>query len=228
MSEDSKAIEETAKTIGFGIQAAQQFGTFISKLIGGSLEQGMGIFEDKLMYMRWDNQRRLMEEYNKVMNLENIISQPLKPIALKFAVPLFQAASLEDDDYLQELWVNLLVNSSTDGSGVELNRTYIDILERLSPLEAKILLKIYELPYEKIVDRGVLTIGLPEEVTLIQEDMRREDCVLKDETIILALSNLSRLGCIFQGGAFADDQIFGIARTTLLGRYVSESYTLNF
>lgn len=227
MSEESKAIEELAKTTGIAIKASEKFGAFISKFICGTLEQGMGIFEDKLKYMRWNNQFCLMQKYNEIM-AGNGISQPTKSIALKFAVPLFQAASLEDDEYLQDLWVNLLVNSSTEVSGIELNRTYIDILEKLSPLEAKISLKIYDFPYEEIKDRGVLTVGLPDQVIPAKKDMGKADYTLEDETIILALSNLSRLGCIFQGGAFVDTRIFGIAMPTLLGKYFTESCTINF
>ena len=36
--------------------------------------------------------------------LEAGLSNPTRAIALKLAVPLLEAASLEDDDYLQDLW----------------------------------------------------------------------------------------------------------------------------
>lgn len=49
---------------------------------------------------------------------------------------------MEEDDTLQEMWARLLVNAATD-SGIELKRVYIDILERLSSFEARILDRIY-------------------------------------------------------------------------------------
>ncbi len=47
MEEESKAVQEVAKTTGKAIDAAREAGGFIARFIVGSLEQGMGIFEDR-------------------------------------------------------------------------------------------------------------------------------------------------------------------------------------
>ena len=60
-SETAKAIQEVAKTTGKAIDASEKFGTFFSRFAQGSLEQCMGIFEDKLKYMRWERQLRLIK-----------------------------------------------------------------------------------------------------------------------------------------------------------------------
>ncbi len=52
MDEDAKAIQEVAKAAGKAGVAAREAGGFLSKFIVGPLEQGMGIFEDRLKYMR--------------------------------------------------------------------------------------------------------------------------------------------------------------------------------
>ena len=85
------------------------------------------------------------EDFMREINL----SQPTRPLQLKFAIPLLQAASLEEDDYLQDLWAKLLVNAANESSGVDEKRTFIDILERLTPIEARILEKVYSLPFEE-------------------------------------------------------------------------------
>ena len=51
--------DEWAKTIGKGTDAARELGGFIAPLIRGSLEQGMGIVEDKLAYVRAERAARL-------------------------------------------------------------------------------------------------------------------------------------------------------------------------
>lgn len=103
MGDETEALREIAKTTGKAIDAGQQFGGFISRFISGPLEQGIGIFEAKLKYMRWERQHRLMKHADEFM--ESIgIEGPTKPLPFKFAVPLFQAASLEDDNYLQDMW----------------------------------------------------------------------------------------------------------------------------
>ena len=55
--------------------------------------------------------------------LESIgLNGPNRAIPLKIAIPLFQAASLEDDDYLQDLWAKLLVNGGNAESGIDIKR----------------------------------------------------------------------------------------------------------
>ena len=109
-----------------------------TKFIGGPLEQATGIFEDKLKYLRWERRVRLMQRA-EVFLQESGLATPTRPIPMKFAIPLFQGASLEDDDELQDRWAVLLVNAANAASGIELKRAYVDILEQISPLEAKIL-----------------------------------------------------------------------------------------
>lgn len=48
MSEEAKAVQEVAKASGQLIEAGREFGKFMSRYIGGTVEQAVGIFEDKL------------------------------------------------------------------------------------------------------------------------------------------------------------------------------------
>ena len=83
MEENSKAIEEIAKTAGKCIDASREFGGFISRFIQGPLEEAMGIFEDKLKYMRWERQVRLMErasEFLRERGIEKITRTSSSPI----------------------------------------------------------------------------------------------------------------------------------------------------
>ena len=156
MIEESKAVQEVAKTAGKAIDAGTKFGDFISTFISGSLEQGMGIFEDKLKYLRWENQQRLMIRAADFMNKAKL-DGPTKVLPLKIAVPFFQGASLEDNNEIQDLWAQLLVNASNEKSGIELKRIYIDILERLTSSQAKILEILYSFPFEETKGVGILS-----------------------------------------------------------------------
>ena len=111
VEETAKAAQEIAKTAGKVVEAGERFGAFISKYIRGPLEQGIGIFEDKLKYMRWERQLRLMQRANELIRISGSTA-PSRPIPIKLAVPLLQAASMEDDDYLQDMWAKLLVNAA--------------------------------------------------------------------------------------------------------------------
>jgi hypothetical protein len=226
MSDASEAIQDIAITTGKGIEAAQTFGSFIARFISGPLEQGVGIFEDKLCYMRWERQLRLIKRSKEVMN-EIGITQPTRPLPLKLAIPLFQGASLEDDNYLQDRWVYLLVNAVNEQSGTDLKRAYIDILESIDSFEARILEKIYSIPFEETQHVGVLTYALPDEVYkgIEEGDLSRNENPPSPE-VAMALANLARLGCVRFRMTWGGGEVFSWVNPTLLGKSFVRACTL--
>lgn len=200
----SKVIEETAKTTGKGIDALKQFGEWFAQYIGGSVEQACGIFEDKLKYIRWSNQVDLMEKANKKIK-ELGLENKIKPLPLKIAIPLIEASSLEEDPYLKDLWVNLLVNSSSEDNNFTLERSYISVLEQLSSFEAKILNTIYE-DYTTLgvtfPNYQMLTYTLPEGVAFapfqdsLSKALNKKENEEPTDEVKLALANLVRLQCV--------------------------------
>ena len=220
----SKTLLKTAKATYKALDVTDNFGAFIAKFIAGPLEQGVGIFEDKLRYMRWERQIRLMEKANELL-VELGENGPKRPLPLKLAIPLFQAASLEDDDSLQDMWVRLLVNSSRTEPTIELSRAYIDILERLSPLEALILDKIYPASFEPRERSGIVTMGLPKKIAY-RDDGNQPEYVHPSQIVIMALANLSRLGCITPSRSWSGFEDFTTIHPTLMGRSLTAACRL--
>ena len=157
IEETAKATQEIAKTASKALDKADKAGTFIAKYIDAPLVQAVGIFEDKLKYRRWENQLTLMKKADDKIKELGYINPP-RELSLKLGLPLIEAASLEDDDKLQDLWANLLVNGTTNFS---LERSYISVLEQLSPVEAQILIKIYNHIGNNIEDVGSIATPLP-------------------------------------------------------------------
>lgn len=190
LDEEAKATKEVAKTAGKTIDAGREFGKFISKFIAGPLEQGIGIFEDKLKYMRWERQVSFMEKAIKTLANRGL-TVPNRTVPMKIAIPLFQAASVEDDDDLQSVWANLLVNASDKDSGVEVRRNFVSILQDLSFVDVQILEKIYSI--KAAPGKCVWTYDLPERALTEKPE---EDLSGPKEEVSLALSNLCRLGLL--------------------------------
>lgn len=225
-SETAKAVQEVAKASGKAVEAGQSFGRFIARFVAGSLEQGMGIFEDRLRYMRWERQVRLMQRAEQLMK-EIGLEKPSRAIPLKLAVPLLEAASLEDDDHLQDMWARLLVNAANSGSKVSLQRAYISILEQITAFEAHILQKIYALPYEKTQHNGVVVGNLPDSVEAGVENRTSDDHLPEPrEDVTLALANLARLGCVAIQKSMGGGELFKEINPTLLGKTFVEACTL--
>lgn len=225
ISESAKAVQEVAKATGKVIDASQKFGGFISRYVAGPLEQGMGIFEDKLKYMRWERQVRLMQRAEQLLR-EAGLKEPTRAIPLKFAVPLLEAASLEDDDYLQDLWARLLINAANNSSHINVHRAYIAILEQITPFEAVILQKIYSLPYDQTRHNGVVVGDLPESASIGKDDGKEDALSEPLGEVKLALANLARLGCIVIQKSWGGGEIFKQVNPTLLGKSFVEACTL--
>lgn len=209
VTEVAKAAQALAKTTGKGIDAGRELGQFVARFVGGPLEQGGGIVEDKLKYMRWERQVRLMvraEEFLKQQGLE----APTRPVPMKVAIPLFQAASLEEDDELQDRWARLLVNAADVESGVDVTRSLVRILEDFDPLDAQVLEAIHDAPKDLYPNGAVIPTSLPH---AYDDPSDNADPKLPPEPVQLALWNLKRLGCIDSAGTW--DSIVGIHRVEI-------------
>jgi hypothetical protein len=220
MTEEAKAVKEVAKTAGKAIDASREVGGFISKFIAGPLEQGLGIFEDKLKYMRWELQVAFMDKVNKKM-AELGLKGPTQPVPMKITIPLLQAASMEDDDNLQELWANLLVNAADKDSGVEVHRNHITILQDLTSFDARILQKAYSAKVEYGVSIGVW--ALPEELFVMEPSDKTKRKQPKED-VALAIENLCRLR-LLQSAVWAAAESIGAVYQTRLGRHLYKACT---
>ena len=222
--EVAKATQEVAKATGKGLDTANQMGRFVARFISVPLEQGMGIFEDKLRYARWENQVRFQRKAESLLK-ELGLSMPTRPLSMKMAIPLLQAASLEDDDFLQDLWARLLINGANANSGIEIQRLHIDILERVNPLEARIIQAVYRNRPEANTD-GFWTKSLPDSVepalVLSQGDVQEAPA----PDICLALTHLEQLGCLDVERYFYGGRNFSKVHTTLLGESFYDACTI--
>ena len=215
MEEEAKAVQEVAKTTGKAIDAAREAGGFIARFVSGSLDQGIGIFEDRLRYMRWERQIRLMQRAQDFLKLVGM-SVPTRPVPLKLLIPIMQGASLEENDDLQDRWAALLVNTANANFGSEVRRSYVTILEQLTPLDAHILDVLYSLPFEKSQHDGIATAELPLHAHIKEE--KEQEFPLPTEDVVISLSNLARLGCLRPGMTWGGGESFGRVNPTVAGK----------
>lgn len=215
MVNESKAIQEVAKATGKGIDAVREVGGFIARYVEGPLEEGVGILSDRLKYVRWERQVRLMQRADQFLR-EAGLDAPSRAVPLKIAIPLLQAATIEDDDSLQDLFAALLVNAANAASGVEVHRSFIEILSQITPLEARILNVIYSFPFDEMRHAGITTDTLPDSARILAEKENATE--QPPDKIALALGNLVRVGCLKVPGTWGGGETFSSVNPTLLGR----------
>jgi hypothetical protein len=136
---------------------------------------------------------------------------------LKNVVPLLEYSTLEEDDTLQDMWARLLVNGTNESTGVNIERSFIEILAQLSPLEAQILQVIYALPFEVTQHVGVVTESLPFSAKVVEEKPENKYGESSKE-VKLALANLARIGCLKFPLTWGGGEIFTQINPTLIGK----------
>lgn len=140
--ETAKAVQEVAKTTSQAIAATEKLGGFVAKTIGEPLQATINILTDHLKFIRWKRQVRLLDRCQEVLR-ERRIEGKFRIIPPQLALPIISNASFEEDDFLQDLWVSLLI-SAIDPACEMPRSAFIDILRQLTPLDAKILKVIFE------------------------------------------------------------------------------------
>jgi Abortive infection alpha len=180
----------------------------------------MGIVEDRLKYMRWERQVRLIKRAHDFMK-QSGMDAPTRSVPMKLAIPILQGASIEDDDFLQDRWAALLVNAANASFSGEVRRSYTSILEELTPLDARILDVIYALPFEESQHNGVITEALPNNVRIARSAEQSE--TLPPEEVVMSLSNLVRLGCLRAGMTWGGGEMYGKVNPTISGKAFVEA-----
>ncbi|MFA5633249.1 MAG: Abi-alpha family protein [Porticoccaceae bacterium] len=198
--EEAKATQEVAKTTSNAIDLAREAGGYIAKFISGSLEQGMGIVEDRLRYMRWERKIRLVTKANLVLR-EQGLQQPTRVVPLNIIVPLLEEGSMEENDWMQDRWATLLANAANADSGVDVSRSLIDILSQLGPTDTELLQRIYSVAPKDDVTGKIHLEWLPH----------------LTESQLLAVENLARLGLTQPTHTLGGGVSHATVRQTLLG-----------
>lgn len=224
IKEAAKAAQELAKVTSKGIDAGREMGGFVAKFVSGPLQQASGIIEDKLRYVRWERQQRLIKKANEYL-AEHGLPDPDKPLPWKTALPLLQYATIEEDNDLQDMWARLLVNGTSTSSGLSIERSFVEILGQISPLEAKILTAIYSLPFEETLHGGIVTESLPNAAS-VADEKKLNEYTDPSEDIKLALASLARLGCVKFRLSWGGGEIYNCVNPTLIGHRFVEACTL--
>jgi len=217
MNDEAKAVEELARTAGKIVDATRDAGGFVARILRGPLGQAVGILQDKLKYVRLERLLRLQDRVEAVL-AERGLAGPTRAVALTVALPLLEQASIEEDDYLQDVWANLLANAADADCGVEVRRMFVSILADLGSLEVRLLEKIYAPPGEQ--HEGVYTTLLPERVSIEKPEL---DYLRPPPEVELALGNLVRLGLLLPHSTINGAELLSVVNQTVLGRRFVEA-----
>lgn len=118
---------------------------FLGKVVNPPLEELGGLLADKIKFWRFKNQVNIILQVKCFFEQKGI--QPRK-IPLKTLAPLLEHSSWEEDPHMQTKWASLLANAANPKYSYDIHLAYVEILNQLSPLEAKLLDLLFN-EYEK-------------------------------------------------------------------------------
>lgn len=104
----------------------------LRRLFGEAASEIGEVFADKVRAYRRNNLAKILENVGG-----KIGDREFEALPLRFSIPFSEKASLVEDDELAEMWANLLHNAAVGFAPEHIS--FINILARLSPAEAKLL-----------------------------------------------------------------------------------------
>jgi hypothetical protein len=189
MKEVSKAAAEAAKFGTKALDVTEKVLSFVGKVFREPVDQVSGIISDRLKLFRWQRQVRMADKVGEILQSRNIKDTIAVPP--KFALPILEAASLEENDDLQNLWATLLANAMDPKSGIKIEYSYIDILKSLNPTDVKLLNTFYGvLEKQQGVDWSKIS-SYP-----IKKEQMIAVLELSEQNYYMSVCNLFRVQCL--------------------------------
>jgi hypothetical protein len=110
-------------------------------LFGKAFEETGEIIADQVRLRRFKNQIKIFEKATQYLKDKNIDPQKVN---LKVLAPLVEFSSYEEDENLQELWAKLITNILSRPTSVILQQNAIEVLNKVSNEEVRILNYIFD------------------------------------------------------------------------------------
>ncbi|MCK5603915.1 DUF4393 domain-containing protein [Candidatus Pacearchaeota archaeon] len=161
---------------------AEKVGGFLTAILGDACKEIGGTVHDWTKLYRYKNLLRIQDKVEQIKKDRKSEGKSI-PIEPAIGIPLIEAASVVEDDNLQQKWATLIANATSPKYNEKIRKSYISILSSLDPYDAKILERMNSQGWNN--DLGKINTGAISENTNIEETEVR-----------ISLSNLSRLGLV--------------------------------
>jgi hypothetical protein len=178
----ARAIEESAKALGKGIDLVGGLGAYLARALGGVPESLVGLLiGDWLVHQRVRNWQKLNARTKEILE-GRAVKEPYAEVSPAIAVPLIEAAINEDREELADLWAKLLAAALDPRRKNTVRQNIIETLKQLEPLDALILEVVFD-------QQGAAW-------TLSGRDYLAKRFGIQQEEVLVSFENLRRLGCI--------------------------------
>lgn len=224
----SKATEEVARTAGKAIDASSGLGSFLKQIFGAALGEYGAQWRDTAQFRRAANLMKLQRKWEQ-LRADHQAGPGLRELPLKFSYALIEAASLEEDDELQDLFAKLLYNATDTRSHAESRQAFVSMLQGMSGLDVRVLFALAKAPDANpriYPTRTVLTAKLPGDFVPLTTQEASGKLEEPPEAVMVSLNNLARLGCVAPAGVWDGAVSYGLVTFTALGQALVAACTV--
>lgn len=198
MANDNEDGSESGLSAG-AIAAKTAISWFCKHILAEPLRELAGIATDTFRTWRLLNLARCVERVRDLT--KHCEPERLRKVAPKLAVPLLEAAAMEDDEVLREHYAGLLASYADPDSTVEPTPAYAQVLAGMTALDLRVLKSLYKetqrpvsAPLGQPFIRGIAgTVTTDRDIARLHPSSTRR-------RIEASLLNLARLGCVFVSG----------------------------
>jgi hypothetical protein len=134
-SEVAKAEQEQQKTYQIGLDLMRRAGTFLNGVFGPASQEFGHLLGDQMKYWRFKNAVSILEKAQVLIEERGLQPTQVKALGFGDGLRLLEAASLEEDESVQDMWARLMANAVDPGSATRPEKMYVDILKSLSNRE---------------------------------------------------------------------------------------------
>lgn len=209
-----------------GLQVAQAtidgVSAFLRAVCLPGLEELGYMIQDKVRYWRLNNVLRMLEKAKGKMAFENkelnLIANP------RVGLSIINGSSEVDNEELQELWAGLFVSSCTPNGLDDSNMNFVDLIRRMSTVEAKIL------DYACRNCRKILfpsKLFLAEEIIVPFEELTRIAQTDDIYRLDCELDHMRSIELLIKGGPFEDSGGFIASDVELSANITPSALGLN-
>jgi hypothetical protein len=142
--EQAKAVQKTADLGTTVVAETGKLARYIRKVLGTVPEDAVGlVLGDPLHAVRTVIAGKLDDWVARLHRDRGVTPQAVSP---SLAIPLLRAAYDESRPELQELWARLIAAAMDPGRSNKVRRSFVDTVQRMDPLDALVLRKLFDTP----------------------------------------------------------------------------------
>lgn len=212
--EAGKAVQEIAKAAVEYQPTVRQVGEFFGRLIA-PVEQAVGIIADHLKYKRLELAIEQEHRISRIMDQRGI--KAIRPMPLSVALPLIDAAVIEEDSDLAEMFANLIVSHIDASCEDYLPKQFTQSLKQMTPYEAVILKAMGKAPPQALNESGIMYTAMLPNAFIDAPSSKDKDPPKPSEKLELALASLQQMGCVQGAMTWGGTTTFTNAGVTTYG-----------